>query len=1011
MVMVNMSYGFLITITVLVAALLVFESEGLNDEGQYLLKFKSGLVDRFDHLGSWNSNDFTPCGWRGVNCSSGYNPVVLSLDLSSMNLSGYLSPSIGGLVHLNYLDLSFNELTRSIPEDVGNCSSLEVLYLNDNNFIGQIPKPIATLSSLRVLNLCNNRLSGPIHEEIGNLSSLSQLIAYSNNLSGILPRSLGNLKRLRTFRAGENLISGRLPTEIGECESLEFLGLAENQLSEEMPKELGMLENLEALFLWGNQLSGVIPKELGNCTNLEILALYENKLVGEIPRELGNIAYLKKLYLYRNMLNGTVPREIGNLSLVAQIDLSENLLSGEIPVELSRIAGLQLLYLFKNRFTGVIPDEFTSLTNLTKLDLSINFLTGSIPTRIQYLTELIMLQLFHNLLSGVIPQGLGVYSALWVVDLSENFLTGGVPHHLCRNSNMILLNLGSNRLTGNIPNGITSCKSLVQLRLVGNNLTGTFPSEMCKLVNLSTMELDQNKFRGAIPPEIGNCRTLQRLHLSGNYFTSELPREIGSLPQLVTFNVSSNSLSGRIPPEIFNCKTLQRLDLSNNNFSDALPSEIGTLSQLELLKLSENNLSGNIPVALGNLVRVFQNLLSLLVCNLSYNALAGPIPHLPFFQNMNVDSFVGNKGLCGGPLGDCATLPSSPSFTPDMAKKRPHLGKIIAIIAAAIGGVSLILIAILVYVMRRPMSVAAGFTFQDLVAATENIDESFAIGRGACGTVYKAVLRTDHTVAVKKVASSGEGNNVDNSFHAEILTLGKIRHRNIVKLYGLLLPGGSLGELLHGTSCSLDWTTRFMIALGAAQGLSYLHHDGKQIIFHRDIKSNDILLDDKFESRVGDFGLAKVMDMPQSTTLSVVAGSYGYITPEYVYTLKVTEKCDIYSFGVVLLELLTGRTPVQSIEEGGDLVTWVRNYFLLHLLSSGVLDARLDLQDEATVSHMITVLKIALMCTSMSPFDRRTMREVVSMLIGTNERERTHLESDSSNHDTKSIDILNLDSN
>ncbi|XP_068341438.1 probable leucine-rich repeat receptor-like protein kinase At5g63930 [Pyrus communis] len=257
-----------------------------------------------------------------------------------------------------------------------------------------------------------------------------------------------------------------------------------------------------------------------------------------------------------------------------------------------------------------------------------------------------------------------------------------------------------------------------------------------------------------------------------------------------------------------------------------------------------------------------------------------------------------------------------------------------------------------------------------------------------------------HTVAVKKVVSSREGNNVDNSFHAEILTLGKIRHRNIVKLCGfcyyqgcnLLLyeymARGSLGELLHGTSCSLDWTTRFMIALGVAQGLSYLHHDCKPIIFHRDIKSNDILLDDKFESRVGDFGLAKVMDMPHSTTLSVVAGSYGYITPEYVYTLKVTEKCDIYSFGAILLELLTGRTPVQSIEEGGDLVTWVRNYFLLHLLSSGVLDARLDLQDEATVSHMITVLKIALMCTSMSPFNRPTMREVVSMLIGSNERER-----------------------
>ncbi|PQQ21200.1 putative leucine-rich repeat receptor-like protein kinase [Prunus yedoensis var. nudiflora] len=726
------------------------------------------------------------------------------------------------------------------------------------------------------------------------------------------------------------------------------------------------------------------------------------------------------------MLNGTIPREIGNLSLAKEIDFSENFLSGDIPFELSKIAGLRLLYLFENQLTGVIPDELTTLTNLTRLDLSMNFLTGSIPTGFQYMTELMMLQLFHNLLSGIIPQGLGVYSPLWVVDLSENLLTGRIPRHLCRNSIMILLNLGSNRLTGNIPTDITGCKSLVQLRLVGNNLTGTFPSVMCKLANLSTVELGQNKFSGAIPPEIGNCRTLQRLHLSGNYFAFELPREIGNLSQLVTFNVSSNLLSGRIPPEIFNCRMLQRLDLSNNNFLDALPSEIGTLFQLELLKLSENNLSGNIPGAVGNLLRLtelqmggnsfsggipaelgalsslqialnlsynnlsgeippqlgnlilleflllnnnnltgdipgsFESLKSLLGCNFSFNGLTGPIPRLPLFQNMPANSFFGNKGLCGGPLGDCGTPPSSLSFPQDMVKKSSRLGKIVAIISAAIGGVSLILIVVLIYVMRRPVDVAsvqekpcsspvldtyfspkAGFTFEDLVMVTENFDESFEIGRGACGTVYKAVLPTGHTVAVKK------GSN---------LLLYEYMER------------GSLGELLHGTSCSLDWITRFMIALGAAQGLAYLHHDCKPMIIHRDIKSNNILLDDKFEAHVGDFGLAKVIDMPQSKSMSAVAGSYGYIAPEYAYTLKVTEKCDIYSYGVVLLELLTGRTPVQSIDQGGDLVTWVRNYFLHHSLSSGVFDARLNLEDEATVAHMITVLKIALLCTSMSPW-------------------------------------------
>lgn len=185
-----------------------------------------------------------------------------------------------------------------------------------------------------------------------------------------------------------------------------------------------------------------------------------------------------------------------------------------------------------------------------------------------------------------------------------------------------------------------------------------------------------------------------------------------------------------------------------------------------------------------------------------------------------------------------------------------------------------------------------GFKFQEILEATRNFHNSYVIGRGAVGTVYKAVMQSGQTIAVKKFASNREGNNIENSFQAEILTLGKIRHRNIVKLFGycyyqdsnLLLyeymSRGSLGELLHnGSSCELNWPTRFTIALGAAQGLAYLHHDCKPRIIHRDIKSNNILLDENAEAHVGDFGLAKVIDMPQSKSMSAVAGSYGYIAP------------------------------------------------------------------------------------------------------------------------------------
>ena len=587
---------------------------------------------------------------------------------------------------------------------------------------------------------------------------------------------------------------------------------------------------------------------------------------------------------------------------------------------------------------------------------------------------MIQLQLFSNFLTGSIPQGLGLYSQLWVVDFSDNQLTGTIPPHLCRHSNLILLNLESNNLYGNIPPGVMNCQSLVQLRLVGNRLTGSFPSELCKLVNLSALELDQNSFAGPVPPSVGNCQKLQRLHIADNYFT-ELPKEIGNLSQLVTFNISSNLLTGQILPEIFNCKMLQRLDLSQNRFVGALPNELGTLSQLELLRFSENKFSGNIPSALGNLSHLtelqmggnqfsgeippelgslsslqialnlsnndltgrippelgnlylleflflnnnqlsgeipstFENLASLLGCNLSYNNLSGPLPYIPLFQNMAIDSFIGNKGLCGGPLSDCSGNSYSPF--PSLERNNAPRSKIITVIAAAIGGISLILIVIILYFMRRPAETVPslqdneipssdsdiyfppkeGFTFQDLVEATDNFHDCYVVGRGACGTVYKAVMHSGQIVAAKKLASNREGDSIDNSFRAEISTLGKIRHRNIVKLFGfcyhqgsnLLLyeymARGSLGEMLHGASSSLEWPTRFTIALGAAEGLAYLHHDCKPRIIHRDIKSNNILLDDSFEAHVGDFGLAKVIDMPQSKSMSAVAGSYGYIAP------------------------------------------------------------------------------------------------------------------------------------
>ncbi|KAJ4969466.1 hypothetical protein NE237_016167 [Protea cynaroides] len=761
----------------------------------------------------------------------------------------------------------------------------------------------------------------------------------------------------------------------------------------------------------------------------------ENCLTGDIPVELSKIKGLTLLHLFQNQLTGVIPDELCSLVNLTNLDLSINYLTGPIPVGFQYLTELLQLQLFNNSLSGSIPPGLGIYSQLWVVDLSANQLTGQIPYYLCRHSNLILLNLGSNMLNGNIPTGVTNCKSLVQLRLSGNRLRGSLPSDLCKLVNLSVVELDSNRFSGPIPPEIGDCKTLQILHLSSNYFMSELPREIGNLSQLVFFNISSNMFTGQILREIVNCKMLQRFDLSLNSFVGALPYELGTLSQLELLKLSDNKLSGNIPSALGNLLHLTELQMGGNTFSGGIPPELGALSSLQIaMNLSYNNLSGTIPPELGNLNLLeflllnnnqltgdipdtFGNLSSLMGCNVSDNDLTGSLPPIPLFENMDISNFIGNKGLCGGPLGACGVSPSSPSFPPISKGVRALVAKIIAIIAAVVGGISLILIVILVYFMRCPVEIIApsedkqssspvsdiyfspkeGLTFQDLVEATNNFDNSFVIGRGACGTVYRAVMDSGQIIAVKKLASNREGNSVDKSFHAEILTLGKVRHRNIVKLYGfchhhgsnLLLyeymENGSLGELLHGESCGLDWQTRFMIALGAAQGLAYLHHDCKPKIIHRDIKSNNILLDNCFEAHVGDFGLAKVIDMPQSKSMSAVAGSYGYIAPEYAFTMKVTEKCDIYSYGVVLLELLTGRAPVQPLDQGGDLVTLVRNYIQNHSLSPGMLDSRLYLTDKSTIDHMIIVLKIALLCTTASPFDRPTMREVVMMLIESSE--------------------------
>lgn len=955
------------------------------------------------------------------------------LDLCTNRFHSTFPSQLCSITSLKKLSLCENYIFGQIPDELGDLVSLEELVLYSNNLTGPIPSSIGKMKSLKTVRAGRNELSGPLPVEISECESLAMLGLAENMLEGPFPIELEKLGNLTSLILWNNRFSGEIPPEIGNFTTLQILALNGNGFTGAIPKEIGKLWQLERLYLYTNKLNGTIPIELANCSNAVEIDFSENDLTGIIPKELGQISGLELLYLFENHLQGNIPSELGQLKQLRKLDLSINNLTGSIPLEFQNLPFLKDFQLFSNLLEGAIPPLLGAKSNLSILNLSKNNLSGGIPPHLCRYQKLSFLSLGSNKLSGNVPHGLKTCQSLEQLMLGDNLLTGSFSVEYTRLQNLSALELSQNRFSGFIPSEVGNFRNIERLLLSHNHFIGHIPPEMWKLVKLAALNVSFNQLFGSIPPELGDCVKLERLDLSNNLFTSSIPDEIGMLVKLELLKLSDNKFNGPIPGTLGGLVRLTELQMGGNFFSGSIPFELGKLAALQIaFNLSHNRLTGTIPSSLGNLQMLeclylndnhltgeipssIGGLISLTECNLSNNNLIGVVPDTPAFQKMDASNFVGNKGLCVSGSSHCHTVNSpSASSSRNWLREGSAREKIVSLVSLCVGIISMTFIVAVCWIMRRPKPDFAsleeqlqtdtldcyyfpkeGFSYQDLVEATGNFSETAVIGKGACGVVYKAIMSGGEVIAVKKLKTRGEGASSDNSFHAEISTLGSIRHKNIVKLYGFCyhqdsnlilyeyLANGSLGEVLHGnkTAGMLDWDARYRIALGAAEGLCYLHYDCKPQIIHRDIKSNNILLDEYFEPHVGDFGLAKLIDFPLSKSMSAVAGSYGYIAPEYAYTMKVTEKCDIYSFGVVLLELITGKSPVQPLEQGGDLVTWVRRSIQNLEIGSQVFDQRIDLSARRTITEMTLVLKIALFCTSTSPLNRPTMREVIAMLI------------------------------
>lgn len=786
------------------------------------------------------------------------------------------------------------------------------LNLSRKSLRGIISPSLFTLSELTILDLSGNFFEGRIPPQIGYLRRLQELSLSSNLLQGEIPSEVGFLRELVYLNLGSNKLVGEMPRSLfcNASSSLQYLDLSNNSLSGEIPSENECgLRELKYLLLWSNHLVGEVPLALSNFSNLEWLDLESNLLTGELPSKiLSHMPHLKFLYLSYNHFsshNGNTDLSpffaslVNSSSGLQEIDLAGNFLGGELPSIIGYLSALVQINLDTNLIYGPIPPQISNLVNLTLLNLSSNLLNGSIPSQLCQMASLERLYLSNNSLSGQIPASFG-----------------DMPH-------LGLLDLSKNALSGNIPDSFANLLQLRRLLLYENRLSGTIPPSLGKCVNLEILDLSHNRISGVIPGEVAGLTSLKLyLNLSSNLLHGHVPLELSKMDMVLAIDLSSNNLSGVLPSQLGSCIALEHLNVSRNRLEGQFPEAIGRLPYLKELDASWNELSGEIPQSL-------QASPTLKVLNFSYNNLRGNISNKGSFSSLTIDSFLGNKRLCGSIKGlrKChrkrarhflmailVSLLITPIFCVPLVWRSRSRRRDLVVAPNNINNAS----------TKSIKSLEQGETktnhhHQDvkyprisrrqLTEATGGFDSSSLIGSGRFGHVYKGVLKDNTRIAVKVLHSkAAAGDIVTGSFKRECQVLKRTRHRNLIRIIttcsrpdfkALVLPlmtNGSLEDHMYPKQATkangLDLVQIVRICSDVAEGMAYLHHYAPVKVVHCDLKPSNILLDDDLTALVTDFGIARLVkgadesegasvddSASYDSTDGLLCGSVGYIAP------------------------------------------------------------------------------------------------------------------------------------
>ncbi|PWZ29037.1 Receptor kinase-like protein Xa21 [Zea mays] len=936
-----------------------------------LLEFHKGITsDPNEALSNWNPSIHF-CHWHGVNCSSTRPYRVTELNLTGQNLAGQISSSLGNLTFLHTLDLSYNSFSGPLPL-LNKLRNLDILFLGSNHLGDVIPDWLTNSSNLVDLDLSENNLNGHIPSNIGFLTKLEGIVLSNNNLTGVIPPTLGNISTLGVVDFSVNQLSGSIPNKVWQIPNITVLSLAQNNLS------------------------GGIPDTLSNLSSLTSLGLNNNKLGSALPSNIGDVfPHLNILYLDNNIFVGTIPSSLGNPSSLEALDLSNNHFSGKIPSSFGRLSKLQILNLERNMLEArdsegwQFFDALANCSSLNTLSVSQNLLHGPIPNSISNLsTTLQYLMMALNNLSGTVPPTIGKFSGLIKLSLANNNLTGTIEEWVGNMTKLQILRLQSNNFKGKIPPSIGNLTGLTHFYVGDNNFSGSIPSNLWNL-NITILDLSHNNFQGSIPVQFSNL-------------------------ELISLNLSSNKFSGEIPETLGQLKQIQIIQMDQNILTGDIPSTFSSLYSLDLLNLSHNNLYGPLPSFLSGL-----NLSKL---DLSYNNFQGKIPTTGVFDNPKIVSLDGNPGLCGGAM-DLHMPPCNHA-----SRRAGKANLLIKILIPIFGFMSLVLLVYFLVLEKRTSRRAyrseqtygehfEKVTYNDLAQATRDFSESNLIGRGSYGSVYRGKLKESKIEVAVKVFDL-EMRGAERSFLSECEALRRIQHRNLLPIITAcstvdnvgnvfkaliyeFMPNGSLDTWLHHKGDNeavkrLGLTQRISIAVNIADALDYLHHDCGRPTVHCDLKPSNILLDDDMNALLGDFGIARFYHDPESKWAGSISsigvkGTIGYIPPEYGGGGLVSTSGDVYSFGILLLEILTCKRPTDPLfKDDQDIISFVENNFPDHVfqvIDSHLLEeCRSSIQGNNSIHEneinqcLVDLLQVGLSCLRSLPSERSNMKQVASRM-------------------------------